>query len=116
MKNKRILFAAVCLLNLAAVACLVYFAVPLLAHDTFVPNPDAMIPMTRWEGCGTLLMLGLLPMAAANVLMGDGESNLFSVLVHAENRRGLREMILGKLFERRIDKLSDGWYCVYLRR
>ena len=69
MKNKRILFAAVCLLNLAAVVCLVYFAVPLLARDTFMPNPDAMIPMTRWEGCGTILMLGLLPMAAANALM-----------------------------------------------
>lgn len=50
------------------------------------------------------------------LLMGDGESNLFSVLVHAENRRAVREMISGKPFERRIDKLSDGWYCVYLRR
>ena len=69
MKNKRILFAAVCLLNLAAVACLVYFAVPLLTHDTFMPNPDAMIPMTRREGCGTILTLGLPPMAAANTLM-----------------------------------------------
>ena len=69
MKHKKAIFTAVILLNLAAVACLVYFAVPLLARDTFVPNPDAMIPMTRWEGCGTLLMLGLLPMAEANVLM-----------------------------------------------
>lgn len=67
--KRKIFFTAVILLNLAAVACLVYFAVPLIAHDTFVPNPDAMIPMTRWEGCGTLLMLGLLPMAAANALM-----------------------------------------------
>lgn len=50
------------------------------------------------------------------LLMGDGESNLFSVLAHAENRRGLRETIPGKLFERRIDMLSDGWFCVYLRR
>ncbi len=69
MKHKKVIFTAVLLLNLAAVACLVYFAVPLLAHDTFVPNPDAMIPMTRWEGGGTILMLGLLPMAAANTLM-----------------------------------------------
>ena len=50
------------------------------------------------------------------LLMGDGESNLFSVLVHADNRRIVREMIPGKLFERRIDMLSDGWFCVYLRR
>ncbi len=50
------------------------------------------------------------------LLMGDGESNLFSVLAHAENRSGLREMIPGELFERRIDELSDGWFCVYLRR
>ena len=50
------------------------------------------------------------------LLMGDGESNLFSALAHADNRRIVREMISGKLFERRIDKLPDGWFCVYLRR
>lgn len=67
--KRKIFFIAVILLNLAAVACLVYFAVPLLAHDTFVPNPDAMIPAQRWDGAGWCLTLGILPMLGANLLL-----------------------------------------------
>ena len=49
------------------------------------------------------------------LLMGDGESNLFSVLAHAENRRALRKMIAGKPFDRHIVKLSEQWFCVFER-
>ena len=67
MKNK-IAVLSVVLLNLAGIACFVYFAVPFLAHDTAVPNPDAMIPMARWEGSGFALTAGILPLLFANAL------------------------------------------------
>ena len=60
--------AAVFALNLLGVACLIYYAVPFLTHDTTVPNPDAMIPMTRWEGSGFVLTAGILPLLFANAL------------------------------------------------
>ena len=60
--------AAVFALNLLGVVCLIYFAVPFLTHDTTVPNPDAMIPSARWEGCGFALTAGVLPLLFANGL------------------------------------------------
>ena len=65
-KKAAVLF--VVLLNLAGIACLVYFAVPFLTHDTTVSNPDAMIPFQAWEGSGFALTLGVLPMVFANAL------------------------------------------------
>lgn len=65
MKQK---YAAVLALNLLGVVCLIYFAVPFLTHDTAVPNPDAMIPMARWEGSGFALTAGILPLLFANAL------------------------------------------------
>ena len=56
------------LLNLCGIFCLVWFAVPFLTHDTLVPNPDAMLPMERWDGAGMILTLGLFPMGLANTL------------------------------------------------
>lgn len=67
MKNK-IAVLSVVLLNLAGIACFVYFAVPFLTHDTAVLNPDAMIPMARWEGSGFALTAGILPLLFANAL------------------------------------------------
>lgn len=64
----KLKYFAVLGLNLLGVACLIYFAVPLLTHDTAVPNPDAMIPFTRWEGGGTMLTAGILPLLFANAL------------------------------------------------
>ena len=60
--------AAVLALNLLGVVVLIYFAVPFLMHDTTVPNPDAMIPMARWEGSGFALTAGILPLLFANAL------------------------------------------------
>ena len=67
MSEKKPLSVLLILLNLAAVCCLVYLAVPYLAHDTTVNNPDAMLPMERWDGSGMALTFGLLPMIAANI-------------------------------------------------
>ncbi len=60
--------AVIILVNIAGIACLVYFGVPFIMHDTSVSNPYAMIPAERWDGCGTVLMIGLVPMFAANML------------------------------------------------
>ena len=67
MKKKAIVLF-VGLLNLAGIACLVYFAVLFLSHDVTVRNPDAMIPFTVWEAGGTALTFGTLPLLAANAL------------------------------------------------
>ena len=51
------------------VFCLIYCAVPFIAHDTTVNNPDAMLPMERWDGAGFCLTLGFLPLLAASILV-----------------------------------------------
>ncbi|MBR2912575.1 MAG: hypothetical protein IKC40_01470, partial [Oscillospiraceae bacterium] len=53
-------------LNLIGIICLVYFAIPYCAHDTYVANPDAMLPMEAWDGAGMILTIGLIPMILAN--------------------------------------------------
>lgn len=60
--------ALLILLNVLGIVCLIVLAVPYLAHDTTVPNPDAMLPCERWDGAGFLLALGLLPLTAVNIL------------------------------------------------
>ena len=55
-------------LNILGVICLVYFAVPYILHDTSIPNPDAMLPMYRWEGAGITLAIGTIPLIVANLL------------------------------------------------
>lgn len=67
MHENKIRAVLLILLNLAAVCCLVYFALPYLQHDTTVANPDAMIPFTGWEAAGWALTLGLCPMTFANL-------------------------------------------------
>ncbi len=59
---------AVLALNLLGIACLIWFAVPFVLHDTTVRNPDAMIPFQNWEGGGTILTAGILPLLFANAL------------------------------------------------
>ena len=66
--KKKVAVLFVVLLNLAGIACLVYFAVLFLSHDVTVRNPDAMIPFTVWEAGGWALTLGILPLAVANAL------------------------------------------------
>ena len=59
--------AALILLNLAAVACLVFCILPYVRHDTAVANPDAMLPFEAWDGAGWMLTLGIGPMVFANL-------------------------------------------------
>ena len=66
--KKKAFAVFIVLLNLAGIACLVYFAVLFLSHDVTVRNPDAMIPFTVWEAGGWALTLGILPLAVANAL------------------------------------------------
>lgn len=68
MKRTKPALILTILLNLAAIFCLIWFAVPYIQHDTTVPNPDAMLPMETWDGAGMMLTFGLLPMLAANTL------------------------------------------------
>lgn len=68
-------------LNLLGLFCLIWFAVPYLRHDPGVPNPEAMIPMAKWEGSGFVLTLGFFPLAAVNLiaflLVGRGKLRWF---------------------------------------
>lgn len=68
MKKPSALTIFVLLINLTGLACLVWFAVPYLTHDTTVPYPDAMLPAQRWDTAGMALTIGLLPLLAANGL------------------------------------------------
>ena len=56
------------ILNILALICLVYFAVPFIVHDTTVNNPDAMLPMESWDGAGFCLTIGFFPLLIANAL------------------------------------------------
>ncbi len=56
------------LINIIGLICLIYFAVPYILHDTSIPNPDAMLPMYRWEGAAIALMVVTIPLIVANSL------------------------------------------------
>lgn len=58
----------VILLNLLGLFCLVYFAIPYVTHDTYVRNPDAMLPGEAWDTDGMSLTIGLIPLTVANIL------------------------------------------------
>lgn len=65
-KNGFKIFALI--LNALGLFCLLFLAVPLLTHDTYVANPDAMLPMARWDGAGATLTFGFIPLLIANIL------------------------------------------------
>jgi len=56
------------IVNIIGVLCLLYFGYLYLSHDTFVPNPNAMLPMERWDGAGWALTMGFLPLLTANII------------------------------------------------
>lgn len=66
--GKKIYRILIIVVNIIGVLCLLYFGYLYLSHDTFVPNPEAMLPMERWDGAGWALSLGLLPLFIANAL------------------------------------------------
>ncbi len=58
----------VIMLNILGIACLSWFFVKYAAHDTYVANPNAMLPMEGWEAAGMILTLGFLPLLGANAM------------------------------------------------
>ena len=66
-QSGRILPAIVALLNVCGLACLVYFLIPYVTHNTSVPHPDAMLPSELWDTAGMALTLGLMPLLAVNL-------------------------------------------------
>ena len=66
--NKKVCSVIIIILNLVGILCLVYYAIPYLTHNVTITNPDAMLPMQRWEAGGMALTIGLVPLAVVNVL------------------------------------------------
>ena len=65
-KNKLIPII-VSIINIIAILCLIYLAIPYLKHDTTINNPNAMIAAESWDISGLLLTIGLIPLIIANV-------------------------------------------------
>lgn len=68
MRKGRMLPLLIIIINFIGVICLIYFAVPYLAHSTIITNPDAMLPAEAWDRSGMILTFGFVPLLAANVL------------------------------------------------
>ena len=68
MKKYRKLSICISVLNAIGIVCLIYCAALYLSHDTYVVNPDAMLPMMNWERGGMMLTMGVMPMLIANTL------------------------------------------------
>ena len=65
--GKKIYRILIIIVNIIGVLCLLYFGYLYLSHDIFVPNPEAMLPMERWDGAGLILTIGLVPLVIANL-------------------------------------------------
>ena len=65
-KNKLIPII-ISIINIIAIICLIYLAIPYLKHDTGVNNPNAMIAAESWDMSGFLLTIGLIPLIIANI-------------------------------------------------
>ena len=70
MKKYRKLRICISVLNAIGIVCLFYCAALYLSHDTYVVNPDAMLPMMNWERGGMMLTMGVMPMLIANLITG----------------------------------------------
>ena len=53
-------------LNILGIVCLISLAIPYITHDTFIPNPNAMLAGPRWDLAGFGLLLGIIPLAVVN--------------------------------------------------
>jgi len=58
----------VAILNIIGIACLIYFAIPFIKHDTNIVNSNAMLASYSWNSCGFILTLGLVPLIIANTM------------------------------------------------
>lgn len=67
MKSNKTLSTVIMIVNIVGLLCLIYFAVPYLTHDTFVYNPDVMLPAEAWDSAGMTLTIGFIPLLVANI-------------------------------------------------
>lgn len=68
MRSGKTISAILIVINIIGIICLIFFMGLLFSGDTTVKNPDSMIPFQTWEAGGTVLMIGLVPLAVANTL------------------------------------------------
>ena len=68
MKIKGVLTVLLLCINIVGLVCLIYFAIPYLAHNTQIPYPDAMLPVERWDSAGMTLTIGTVPLFIANLM------------------------------------------------
>lgn len=54
--------------NAFGIICLAFLAINYFRFDMTITNPNAMLPMTMTEATGILLVIGFLPLLAANIL------------------------------------------------
>lgn len=67
MKSNKSLSIFIVIVNIIGLLCLIYFAIPYLTHDTFIYNPDAMLPTEAWDSAGMTLTIGFVPLLIANI-------------------------------------------------
>lgn len=67
MKSNKTLSIIILIINMIGVACLIYFAIPYLTHNTTVYHPDAMLPAAAWDSAGMTLTVGFIPLLIANI-------------------------------------------------
>ena len=68
MNEKRILSIAFLAVNILALILLIIIGFPYLAHDTTITNPDAMLPMEKWDSAGMLMTFAFFPILFADTL------------------------------------------------
>ena len=68
MRSGKTISAILIVINIIGIICLIFFMGMLFSGDSTVKNPDSMIPFQTWEAGGTVLMIGLVPLAVANTL------------------------------------------------
>lgn len=56
------------LLNLLCIGVVIYYAIPFFTHDMTIPNPDAMLAISRYESAGICLTIGFIPTIIINWL------------------------------------------------
>ena len=67
MRSNKPLSIIILIINIIAILCLIFFAIPYLTHNTTVYYPDAMLPAEAWDSAGMTLTVGFIPLLIANI-------------------------------------------------
>lgn len=68
LKDYKVVKIFVIILNIIGMGCLIYFTIPYLKHDMFIPNLNTMLTSYSWDLCGFALTIGLIPLIIANIM------------------------------------------------